>query len=327
MSRSEPSSPNDRAIWFLRKVLPLFVVVAAFWWLFRGTNVDELLLAFRNADWRLFWGGMFALSVVLFGADTVAVWWVYRRYHAPHITIRDVLPARGASYFIGIVNYAAGGAAMALFFKRRFGVGALEGSASIFLLMLLDLAIVGLAVIVGGSFLPPEWMGSVHFLTAAFILGAIAHVVFWRAPWSWGALERVRNIQMFSGFRKATVADYLTLGAIRMPITLLYIVMHALTMSAFGIEVPFIRLFVYVPIQMLVAALPISVSGLGTVNAVQAVLFEPYAAHETIVAHGLAQFFGFNVPRFFIGLLFMREFSRILAEPAKVPDDDSRTDP
>ena len=330
------------------RTVPWVVAVAIFAYILSSTDLDGLRSSAAAANWGHFWVVSFSLYAVIFATDSFTVWWMYRRFHVPTIRYRDVLPARGASYFLGILNYAAGSAAMAFYFKKRFRVGFLEGGASLLLLMLVDLGLVTLAVLIGGSMLPPEWTGAavatiggvtltwnlvINGLAGCFILGAVAHIVFWRAPWKWGPLERIRQIPTFAGFRRATVVDYLKIGLIRTPVTALYILMHGLTLTAFHIHVPWAQMMVFVPIQMLIAVIPISPSGLGTVNLAQRLLYAPYvyssdgeqlmaeAATSSIDAYGLALALAFNVPRLVIGFVALRAAKRALQSAALAPQE------
>jgi len=312
-----------------RRVLPWLVALGAFAYIFATTDIERLLATAASAEWGRFWFAAFGLYLMLFVVDAYGVYWVYRRHHVPGIRFADVLPARGTSYLLGILNYAAGSAAMAFYFKRKFGVGVIEGGASLLLLMLVDLGIVISAVIIGGAMLPPEWAQwavVIRFVGAAFALGVVAHIVFWRARWSWGPLEAIRNHPSFRGFRDATVVDYLTLIVVRAPVTIMYVLLHVATLSAFHISIPWARMLVYVPIQMFIAVVPISPSGLGTINVVQRYLYTPYAfdadgvqllgadAMAHIDAYALALSLAFNVPRVILGLLSLRAAQRALAD-------------
>ncbi|MFT6400288.1 MAG: hypothetical protein ACJAYU_005059, partial [Bradymonadia bacterium] len=136
------------------RVLPWIVAIAIFGFILNSTDLDALRASAASAKWTQFWLVSFTLYAVIFLTDSFTVWWMYRRFHVPKIKYRDVLPARGASYFLGILNYAAGSAAMAFYFKKKFKVGFLEGGASLLLLMLVDLGLVTIAVLIGSSMLP-----------------------------------------------------------------------------------------------------------------------------------------------------------------------------
>lgn len=327
----------------IMRVLPWVVAIAIFGYILSSTDLDGLRASAASAKWTQFWIVSFALYAVIFVTDSFTVWWMYRRFHVPEIKYRDVLPARGASYFLGILNYAAGSAAMAFYFKKKFKVGFLEGGASLLLLMLVDLGLVTIAVLIGGSMLPAEWTGAtvltlgemsltwnlvIQGFAGLFVIGAAGHLIFWRAPWKWGPLERIRQIPTFAGFRRATLLDYAKIGLIRMPVTALYILMHGFTLTAFHIHVPWAQVMVFVPIQMLIAVVPISPSGLGTVNLAQRLLYAPYAytpggeplvgdvAQASIDAYGLALALAFNIPRLVIGFIALRAAKRALQSAA-----------
>ena len=102
----------------------------------------------------------------------------------------------------------------------------------------------------------------------------------------------------------------------RVPMLVFYTAMQYFALESFGIHIPFARLLVYVPIQMLIAGLPISISGIGTVQVTQRVLYEPYASTAAIDAYAVAIILGFMVPRLLVGLAFVRKASRDLAGSA-----------
>lgn len=282
-------------------------------WIVATTDVAAFFAAMRQADWSLFLGGMCVLYTLQWLVDSLSIHWLYRRFAAPAVELRGLLAARGATYLLGILNYALGNAVLAAWFRRRYGVSLVASGATMVLLMAVDLGLLVLVVVAGAAMLPDAWRLAAIALGAAFALGAIAHLVFWRAPWRWGPLERIRERPEARGFREATLRDYAVLGVLRSPVSALYIAMHLVTLRAFGIHVPLLELFVYVPLQMVVAALPISVSGLGTVTALQRVLYAPFVdapspdiALATIDAYGIALFVGFVVPRIVIGVLSLR---------------------
>lgn len=333
-SRSERSAARTAL-----KLIPWLVTIATFVWIFATTDVGGMIEAVRQADWPLFLGSMLVLYSVLWIFDSWAVRWLMRRFHRPQMRLADVLPARGATYLLGIINYTAGTAAMALYFRRRFGIGIVEGGASILIFMLADLALLVGVVMLGVFVLPEQYQTAVLGVGAAFVLGAVAHVVFWRAPWSWGALERLRQLPQFRGMRDATLLDYAVAVVLRVPMVVLYIAMHTITLRAFGIPVPLEKLLIYVPVQMFLAALPISVGGLGTGQAAQRLLYAPYVGSDraavaagldpsiaVVDAYGLALFLGFVLPRILIGLISLRAASIAIergvehdADPVQTP--------
>ena len=286
------------------------------------TDLSTLWSSLRGANWLLFWGVTAVAFAALLVVDTAAVAWLFRRYHAPRTTFREVLPVRGASYILSILNHAAGSAAMSLYFSKRHRVPLLEGAASILLLLFVDLLVLVIMTTLGMSLLPESWRSAVLWLALAFAVGVALHLLFWRAPWSWGPLERVRTHPHLRGFRDATIADYGVMIALRAPVVGIYVLIHLGTLAAFSIHVPVPHLLVLVPVQMIIAGLPLSISGIGTVQLAQRELYRPFAVSvDQIDAYGLSLVLCFLVPRILIGLVCLRFTVRSLEEPhAAAPD-------
>ncbi len=300
--------------------MPWVVTVAILVWILRTTDLGAMWAAVQQADWLLFWGSMMVLFTMLWIVDAVAILWIYRRAHASEMKLTDVLPVRGTTYIVGILNYAAASAAMAIYFRKVWKIGMVEGGSSLLLLLLVDLGLAILCTTTGSFLLPEEYRGVALLLGAGFAVAAVAHLVFWRAPWSWGPLEKLREWPRLRGIREARLVDYAVAGLLRAPMTALYVGMHMATLAAFNIHVPLERMLVYVPIQMVVAVLPISVSGLGAGQAAQRLLYRPFAeathgadALAVVDAYGLALFLGFLVPRVLIGVFSLRYTTRELA--------------
>jgi len=300
--------------------IPWLVTVAILVWILRTTDMLAMWRAVEQANWVFFFGSMLTLFALLWVVDSAAILWIYKRFHAPTMKLTDVLPVRGTTYIVGILNYAAASAAMAFYFRRRWNIGIVEGGSSLLVLLLVDLGLAIISTAVGSFLLPEQFRGMAIVLGAGFAAAAAAHLLFWRAPWKWGPLEVIRNWPRLHGFRAARVLDYATVGLLRLPVTAIYICMHMATLMAFNIHVPLERMLVYVPVQMVIAVLPIGVSGLGAGQAAQRLLYTEWAeqthgvdAMATVDAYGLALFLGFLLPRVLIGLASLQVTSREMA--------------
>ena len=184
MSPSDDASPASNRSSSNVRLVPWMVTLAALGWIAWTTDFDGIVDAIAGANAALFFGGMIGLYLALWFVDSAAIAWVYRRYHAPELRFVDVVPVRGATYILGILNYAVGAAAMALFFRRRHGVGLVEGGGSLLVLMAVDFGLAMTLVVVGGSVLPPGWREVTLGIGAVFVVAVVGHLVFWRGPWS-----------------------------------------------------------------------------------------------------------------------------------------------
>jgi hypothetical protein len=83
--------------------------------------------------------------------------------------------------------------------------------------------------------------------------------------------------------------------------------------QAFGLAIPTSELWTYMPVILLVAALPINVAGIGALQVVW-LIFEPWASGESILAYVFLWQLLFLVAIMVRGLPFLR---RVLAEIAE----------
>jgi hypothetical protein len=95
-------------------------------------------------------------------------------------------------------------------------------------------------------------------------------------------------------------------------------------MKTFGIQVPFWKALTYIPLLLLVASIPVTPYGLGTVQLVAVHLFAPYApggavAQEaTVLGYSLAVTALSLLLQALLGLVFMR---RAMAMAAAANDE------
>lgn len=328
------------------RVLPWLGTAVLLAWIFATTDLPALLAALGRANWPLFLGGTAGLYLLIWMVDAFSAGWLYRRFHLPNLRLGDLLAPRAATYLPGIVNYAAGNAALVLFLRQRYGTPVGAASASMLLLMLVDAGLLVWCAAAGSVYLPAGWQTPLVTLAVVGTLGGALHLVYWRTPGRWRRLEALRVVPALAVFRTATLRDYLVLGTLRLPTIGLYVAIHLVTLRAFGIVIPLGELAAYVPLQMVVAALPISVAGLGTVGAAQRVLYAPWveadaagvptsAAIAMVDAYALALFGAFLLPRLLLGLAGLPATLRALQQPPVSPrlgpsraaDDDVGTPP
>ena len=99
-----------------------------------GLGLVEYLSAIFS---RVSWGEWLELMIPYFAffflLDSLIVWRVVSWFNTP-IRYTDVLPIRGSSYILSILNEQVGKGAMGLYLNRRYGVPGWEvGSSMIFI--------------------------------------------------------------------------------------------------------------------------------------------------------------------------------------------------
>jgi hypothetical protein len=226
-------------------------------------------------------------SAAVVGAALLAdVWATLAAFAATGVRCRwrGVLPARGATYLLGLLNFAVGQGGMGLYLHRA-GVAPLRVLGTLLFLLATQvaaLAAVGAAGMLPGALAaggPPA--GSLPLLPAVTAVIALAAafavllaVLAWRPAW----LSRHRVLAPAfaaggSGFLRATAA--------RLPHVLTMVAGLWLGLRLWGVALPLARGLLVLSVAVLVTVLPIAPSGLGTLELALVELTSAYAPGAT----------------------------------------------
>ncbi len=186
------ATPRRAALW--QQALPWAITIACFAYLYGRLDAaagrDELsLVEYLSAIFaRVSWGSWLALmlpySAFFFLIDSLIVWRVVCWFNTP-VHYLDILPIRGSSYILSILNEQVGKGAMGLYLNRRYGVPGWEvGSSMIFIMFcefyyLLAWAFVGW--LMRGDELP-EVFGLIPWIGGAAALFFAGFYLFFRGP-------------------------------------------------------------------------------------------------------------------------------------------------
>jgi len=275
-----------RAAWRRsRRWLPWLVAAAILAALAARLPRAQLLRAFATGpSWTV---GLCAAAVVV-AVLLADVWGTLSAFAATGVRCRwrGVLVARGATYLLGLVNFAMGQGGMGLYLHRA-GVGPLRALGTLLFVtatQIAALAAVAAAGVVGevaagaagaaaggGGSGGGPLAGSLPLLAALAAAYALyLAVVAWRPAWLAG---RPLLGPVFAaggkGFLRAT--------ATRLPHALLLVLGWWLGLRLWGILVPPAHGLVVLSVAVLVAVLPVAPSGLGTLELVLVQLVSPYA--------------------------------------------------
>jgi hypothetical protein len=318
MSAEAPESagPPRRPAW--QKLAPWAIAIACFAYLYMkisGAAAREGLglLAylggvFGDVSWGQWLLLMIPYSLFFFLVDTTVVWAVVNWFNAK-LRYFDILPIRGSSYILSILNEQVGKGAMALYLNRRYDVPGWEvGSSMLFIMFcefyyLLFWATIG--YVFQGDSLPAQF-AVIPAVAGAAVLFLVFFMLFFSGRIAAGAGLRARPI--LKAFREAKPWHYLAVVVLRSPALLSAVVVYTLALRLFGVEVGFGAMLGYLPVIFFGAATP------GPMRTVAITLWVfLFPGHE-----GQMAAFGFVQHNFFIffnagiGLLFLRQANREL---------------
>jgi uncharacterized membrane protein YbhN (UPF0104 family) len=235
-------------------------------------------------------------SVAVVGVALLAdVWATLAAFAATGVRCRwrGVLPARGATYLLGLLNFAVGQGGMGLYLHRA-GVAPLRVLGT--LLFLFATQVGALAAVAAAGTLPPALgagvagagggplAGSLPLPAAVPVVTALAAafamllvVLAWRPAW----LSRHRLLAPAfaaggGGFLRATAA--------RLPHVVIMVAGLWLGLRLWGVALPLARGLIVLSVAVLVTVLPIAPSGLGTLELALVELTSAYAPGPTATA-------------------------------------------
>ena len=317
MTEADPASrPPPMKTW--QKLLPWAITIACFAYLYTRISgaaareevsvVAYVAVVFAGVNWSEWLLLMIPYSLLFFLIDTAVVWSVVSWFNAK-LRYLDILPIRGSSYILSILNEQVGKGAMALYLNRRYSVPGWEvGSSMLFIMFcefyyLLAWATIGYAMQADSL---PEQFALIPRVAIVAGIVLIAWLLFFSGKVSAG--EGLRNRPILAAFRKAKPWHYLVVVVLRSPALLSAVVVYTLALRLFGVEVGFGAMLGYLPVIFFGAATP------GPMRTVAITLWVAlFPGRE-----GQMAAFGFVQHNFFIffnaaiGLIFLRRANREL---------------
>lgn len=312
----DPTTKRRGALW--QQALPWAITIVCFGYLYTRLDAaagrEGLTLfaylggIFSRVSWLKWLALMVPYSTFFFLIDSLVVWRVVSWFNTP-VRYRDVLPIRGSSYILSILNEQVGKGAIGFYLNRRYGVPGWEvGSSMLFIMFCEFFYLLGWATL-GWSFTRgrlPEVFDLIPWLAGAAAIFFTLFHLFFRGPLGRGVALRDRPI--FKSFRAARLSQYGIIVLLRSPALLAAVVVYTLALGLFGVEASFIEMLGYLPVIFFGAATP------GPMRSVAITLWVIlFPGNE-----GEMTTFGFVQHNFFIffnaaiGLLFLRRANREL---------------
>ncbi len=303
---------------FLQRVVPVVVSVAALTYVFADFDVRVL----GKLSWQIVL--VMLPAVLAYGAITLVIESVsLMRLIDPPASFTSLTAAKikSASYLLGILNYALGGAALTILLRRRARLGLGESASVVVLISAVDLVVVIAFLSVGLAFAES---GDAVVRTGVVTLvgiGFFGGMLLLRMPHSLGPLERIRSLAIFDALR-TTPADRLgQLLLLRAVFSVCFVAVGGASFAAFQVPIEIGRLVVGMMILAVIGALPIAVAGLGTGQIAAVYVFKDVAPPEMLITISLVLSGGLIAMRAALGILFAREYTREALQETRTDDD------
>jgi hypothetical protein len=289
-------------------------VAAKLWpWLVAAAILAFLITRIpRRALWDAFAAGPW----VSLGMYTLCQWLIILAAdsYATSVSLRitgftqkffQIILARGATYILGILNYAVGQGALGVYL-RRSGVTAIRAAGQMLFLMIVNLGVLlviaSIGFAAGGS--PKTPHGNLAPLFYGLWVGFLLYLAAIALKPRWA-----RHYQLLAPAFLADLRGHVLAGAARLPHMLFLVFAYWGALRLWGIPVPLAQGVAMVPVVLLINAVPITPLGLGTTQAALVLLFAPYvplhdpaAQTATVLAFSLIYYFFGIVAQALLGL-------------------------
>lgn len=275
----------------LKRLLPWAVSLGLLAYLGLTTDLARVWDSFARAPMGLVVAIAIAGSIVAFVYDSFSLTVLFRRFHGG-VPFSEILPLKGASYFLNILNYNAAMGGMALYLKRVRRIPFLESASSLLFMNVLDVFLlcgfIGMGLALGGETISGALSveSSRALLTVLVAFGAllVGTWIYWNAGFDFFVLGRLRKLSIFHAFREARIKDYGALMLLRLPMVLIYVAITWVFAQLFGFRIPFTTMMVLQPIIIFVGTIPVSIAGLGTTQVVMRSFYGGFAAFLVLLA-------------------------------------------
>ncbi len=313
------SSSKIKIKGILQKGLPWIVTIGILIFLFKRIPIEEVHQAITFVNlWKY-------VPIVILGTTIFFLWdaFVFTLLFlefGTQVTYRGMLPIRGSSFLIWIMNYFAGMGSMA-FLMNRWKKIPLSRASSVVIFsfyldyyMIMTFCLLGVFLLPGldlvdffemseqGTFIRTIILSWLFFI----LLICFFHLVLPRSK----GFTRIKKNEILSAFRDAPPRKYFMFMLLKiLGFFICDIVFVYFTLTIFGLNVPFLKLIALFPIVRLIESIPISVMGLGTSQAATIWLITPIIESSSsqvnyeaaLLAYSLLGMILVNFGRFVIG--------------------------
>ena len=323
----------------LRKWAPWIITVAVFIYVFYRVPFDKVLEAALHVDLWIFLPLLIA-NIAFHFFWNVLIYTLLFRWFGTELTYRGMIPIKGATYLLVLLNFFVGQGGLALLMNRWKGLSISRSSSIIIFSLFVDYFLI-LAFCLAGAFqlddvdlvkffVSGEEGDLVRFVVISWAF-FVLHIAFyrWYLPRSKG-MTWVKENQVLTSFREAPIKMYLKLGGVKAANNIVGIITCYYALTAFGIHVPLLHLIVMLPLVWIIGSIPITVMGLGTVQAAMIWLVArsaegsgtPEEITAAVVAYSLLWAISSHIAHFAIGAVCVSRLPKSIWMPGSTMESE-----
>jgi len=274
---------------FFKKIIPWAVAGLIFVYLFSKYPPQNIYNSLKSLNIPFFCILASSYAILMYFLDTFSINRILQGF-GHESSYKELLPARGLTYLIMIINYAASQAALALYQNRRYGLPMSEMFGIFGIIVVIDLFILANLAFVTTFFTSwPFMVGGLNiadFVRLFTVIGYLFfffNIAFWKGMFGKiSFLERLRTKDFFSVLSRAGTMDYLRVALYRLPVHTFIMIGMYFAIKPFDAYIPFMSVLANIPLVFFIGALPISPGGLGASNVAIVELLQPFISSPLI---------------------------------------------
>jgi hypothetical protein len=309
------------------------VAAAALVYAVRGIPLEQLKVALERAPIGFLLAFSAGMALLNCGADTLAMYYVFRGFGL-RLRFFELYTIRAATYTLAVINYHAGQLGIIGFLHRASRVPLSRASAYILFIIGIWVGLLMIFATFGALIGGPKGRALLPVL-ALFAIGIAVYAALLRWPPRFlrtppppyagigpeALLSRVRRravvivSKLWAPLHEAGLVGHLRALIVRLPHLAVLLFWHYVTLRCFRVEVPFHLAMLYLPVVFAVAALPISVQGLGTAQVVALHYFRDFVpgpdGQAAVLAYSLSLTAIATASNLILGLIFLPRGARL----------------
>ncbi len=303
-----------------RRWVPWMVAAALMTILVKRIGAEAIVDAFSRADMVYLVIATLVCTIANFSLDVLSLSRCISWFNAP-VSFAKLAPVKASAYLVGILNYNVASGGIAFWVSRTLRVPFLEAASTLLFVNVVDaLLLVGLMA-AGLPVLREPLATAVATIAVIAVLGFVAQFLFWRFGENLPLVGRVWGWAIVSSFRRARLSHYAALAVMRLGFLGVFIGNYWLAVQAFQLDIPLLQVIAGVPVISFVGIIPVTVAGLGTVQAATIYMFRDHASEASLLALSLAVTAVMTALRALLGVPFFATVSRELINPNQDEDE------
>ena len=319
-----------RRLW--RKLLPWVFLVILFLILFSRVPLEQVVAEFKAmTPTQIIWLSIVSVIIIIGVAvlDGTAMGYGFSTFGV-RIRYREIILVRAAMMLLASIATLIGQAGLAALVARKYRVPAATAAGMVMFLFLVEIyGMIALATIALPVLLLAQQAkispGAPILVSAAIILltwPALALLILAsRRNISISLFRRLRLLAFLHPFQAIQPGQLLWLLLLKTLLAAWQITITVLAFRIYGIQVPVLELFAFMPLAILVSSIPITPARLGTTQWSWVLFFGYLVPPAVLVAMSLLLQFLLNLARWFIGALVMPFIYKDLANKPPGPVD------